>query len=282
MNIQPSGNKHKAHVMISSFKRLNNSTLTLLLIALAPMFAISQENTLFSATYKGKLSGFSVKTKRTLIERSPNHYELKSVARNALASITEQSFFQVAAPSSTETTSSNKLTDTTIQLIPEKYLYERKILGASSQQHLLFDWNNLTAQYIRKDKPEKNKSHQILAGMLDPSLYQLKLQQDAHTGQKTFHYRYPKTWKINTMDFTLSAETTFQLEKTTYHAIQLKRINQDDEKQTLVTLIPDLHFQIAKITHTEEDGKSYSITLTDFSANDKKLHAFYTNPLPHK
>lgn len=269
--------------MISPFKLVNKPalTLTLVLTVLAPMFAISQENTLFSATYKGKLSGFSVKTKRTLVELSPSHYELKSVARNALASITEQSFFQVAAPS-TETASSNKVTDTTTQFIPEKYLYERKILGASSQQHLLFDWNNLTAQYIRKDKPEKNKSHQILEGMLDPSLYQLKLQQDAHTNQKTFHYRYPKTWKINTMDFTLNGETTFQLEKTTYNAIQLKRINQDDEKQTHVTLIPDLHFQIGEITHIEEDGKSYSITLTNFSANDKKLHEFYTSQFSHK
>lgn len=273
--------------MISPFKHLNKPALVLtfililVLTALTPMFAISQENTLFSATYKGKLSGFSVKTKRTLIELSPNHYELKSVARNALASITEQSFFQVSAPS-TETTSSNNATGTTTQFIPEKYLYERKILGANSQQQLLFDWSNLTAQYIRKDKPKKNKSHQILQGMLDPSLYQLKLQQDAHTGQKTFHYRYPKTWKINTMDFTLNGETTFQLDKTTYDAIQLKRIHQDDEKQTQITLIPDLHFQIAEITHTEEDGKSYSITLTDFRANDTKLHEFYTNSLSHK
>lgn len=270
--------------MISPFKLLNKPalTLTLALTALAPMLAISQENTLFSATYKGKLSGFSVKTKRTLIERSPNQYELKSVARNALASITEQSFFQVSTHAETsETTSIHQITGTP-SFTPEKYLYERKILGASSQQQLLFDWNNLTAQYIRKDKPEKNKSHQILHGMLDPSLYQLKLQQDAHTGQKTFHYRYPKTWKIDTMDFTLNGETTFQLDKTTYDAIRLKRINQDDEKQTQVILIPDLHFQIAEITHTEEDGKNYSITLTDFSANDKKLHEFYTNQLSHK
>ena len=266
--------------MISPFKRLNTSTLilTLILTTLAPGSAISQESTLFSATYKGKLSGFSVKTKRTLVERSPNHYELKSVAKNALASITEQSFFHVSPLSATSKAEvNNNITHKTTSFVPEKYLYERKILGASSQQQLLFDWNNLTAQYTRKDKPEKNTSHHILHGMLDPSLYQLKLQQDAYTGQKTFHYQFPKTWKINTMDFALNGETTFELNNTTYNAIQLKRINQDDEKETHVVLIPDLHFQIAEITHTEEDGKSYSIRLTDFSANDKKLHEFYTN-----
>lgn len=274
--------------MIWSFAPLKKVLPTLIFIwgTLAPLLATSQENTLFSATYKGKLSGFSVKTKRTLIELAPHHYELKSVAKNAFASITETSFFHVPVPATTKTVSNNEITnseitDTTL-FIPEKYLYERKILGAGSQQQLLFNWSNLTAQYIRKDKPEKNKSHQILSGMLDPSLYQLKLQQDAHTGQKVFHYRYPKTWKINTMDFALSEETTFQLGKTTYDAIQLKRINQDDKKQTYVILIPDLHFQIAKITHTEEDGKNYSITLTDFSANDKKLNEFYTNQVSRK
>lgn len=270
------------------FTPLKKTLLTRICIlgALTPLLAISQENTLFSATYKGKLAGFSVKTKRTLIELSPHHYELTSVAKNTFASITEKSFFHVPmqtipttpkAPKAPKAPSNNEKADTTTVFIPEKYLYERKILGASSQQQLMFDWNKLTAQYIRKDKPKKNTSHHIVSGMLDPSLYQLKLQQDAHSGQQTFHYRYPKTWKIDTMDFALSKATTFQLDKIQYDAIQLKRINQDDKKQTYVTLIPNLHFQIAKITHIEENGKSYSITLTDFSANDEKLNDFYTN-----
>lgn len=287
---KPSGSKYKAHLMIWPFTPLKKTLLVCILGALTPLLAISQENMLFSATYKGKLSGFSVKTTRTLTELTPHRYELKSVAKNTFASITEKSFFhvpiQATVPVPIQTveptpkaTSSSDIVNTTTLFIPEQYLYERKILGASSQQQLVFDWNNLTAQYIRKDKPKKNKSHQILSGMLDPSLYQLKLQQDAHNGQRTFHYRYPKTWKIDTMDFTLSKETTFQLDKIRYDAIQLKRINQDDEKQTYVTLIPDLHFQIAKITHVEEDGKKYSITLTDFSANDEKLNEFYTRQL---
>lgn len=251
---------------------------------LTPLLATSQENTLFNATYKGKLSGFSVKTKRTLIELAPHHYELKSVAKNAFASITEKSFFHVpiqTIQTTPKAPSNNDIADTTVLFIPEQYIYERKILGASSQQQLIFDWSSLTAQYTRKDKPKKNTSHQILSGMLDPSLYQLKLQQDAHNGQKTFHYRYPKTWKIDSMDFAVSKETTFQLDKIRYDAIQLKRINQDDKKQTYVTLVPDLHFQIAKITHIEEDGKSYSLILTDFSANDEKLNEFYTRQRSH-
>ena len=281
--------------MISPFKPLQIwlLTLTFILTTLAPVFAISQDNTLFSATYKGKLSGFSVKTTRTLIELAPNHYELKSVAKNAFASITEHSFFHVSTPPKTPTempvktldeptTSNEKTSNTEKQFISEKYLYERKILGSNSQQQLLFDWNTLTAQYIRKDKPKKNKSHQISYGMLDPSLYQLKLQQDAYTNQKIFHYRYPKTWKINTMDFALNGKTTFQLNKKTYDGIRLKRINQQDEKQTHLVLIPDLYFQIAEITHIEKDGKTYSIKLTDFDANNQKLHEFYTNRLSSK
>lgn len=231
------------------------STLCLIVVS----FNIKADDNYFTATYKGKLSGFSVTTQRTLTHTGNNEFNLTSEAKNGFASIEETSLF--------------KKIDS--QFIPTQYTYHRKIIGMQSKQYIHFDWDTLIAQYTRKDKPKKNTTHKLEKGLLDPSLYQLKLQQDLNAKSTTFYYQYPKEWKIKTMEFAITKETTFELNQKNYKAIELERINQPDKKRTQIIVIPELFFQIAKITHTEENGKQYALTLNKFTYDKEKLAHFY-------
>ena len=243
-------------------------------VVTAPTFGL--DNTLFTAKYKGKLAGFTVKTQRELVEISPNHYELTSVAKNVFASITEQSFFHLSSPENAPTSQMgvDKKTAETL-FTPEKYFYERRVFGAGSEQKIIFNWADLTAEYTRKDKPEKNTQHKISIGLLDPALYQLKLQNDAYIQKNHFSYVYPDRERIKTMNFAIDGKTSFTLNKKVYDTIVLKRIDKQDNKQTHVTLIPELLYQIAEITHIDEDGDTYSMSLVEFNYNEKKLTEFY-------
>lgn len=218
-----------------------------------------EENQLFKAVYKGKLSGFKVTLTRTLTHNDDNAYTLDSIARNGFASISEKSTFL----------------NVENYFVPTGYDYKRSILGNKSKQKITFDWANHKAYYRREDKPSRNTDHDIAVGILDPSLYQLKLQQDLFEQKESLTYDYIKLTRIDSMNFVFNKESTFELNGKQLKATQYKRLREDSKKQTFVTLIPSLAYQIAKITHVNEDGKAYTLELKDFNYDKERLEAFY-------
>ena len=219
----------------------------------------SSEN-LFTATYKGRHSGIGIKLVRELEQKSDSDFVLKSKATSFIGSITERSEFERSEG----------------LLIPHKYDYTRKVFGSESLQALHFNWETMQANFRREDKPHKNKGYSLLSGALDPSLYQLKLQQELFKGKHTFSFDFAKGGKMKKMEFQrLEKPTTYKLGDKEYVAVEVERINQPDKKRTNILLIPTLSFQIAKITHTEEDGSKYQIQLIDFESDTTKLADFY-------
>lgn len=218
---------------------------------------------LFKATYKGKHSGLSITLVRTLRQEQSTIYQLQSEADAFMSSISELSTFS--------------RTDTSY--LPYSYRYHRKVFGRSSKQSLLFNWKELTAKYTREDKPHKNAVFDIPLGVLDPSLYQLKLQQELNQGKKIFKFTFAKDSRVKDFEFQVLEKTEYTLNNKTYAALNLSRINQPDKRQTLITVIPELHHQIAHINHTETDGTDYSIKLVDFEFNAEALPAFYSSRL---
>jgi len=146
---------------------LITNVLRLASLSLCLFFSASlAAETLFTATYKGKHSGISIKLTRELEQLSETEFRLHSKAKSFIGSITELSQF--------------KLENGTI--IPSQYDYSRKVFGRKSVQTLSFDWENKHADYKRSDKPERNATYALTPNALDPSLYQLKLQQELFRG----------------------------------------------------------------------------------------------------
>ena len=213
---------------------------------------------LFEATYTGKFAGFNITTTRTLEKISGDKYVLSSVAKSGFASIKEKSHFLSVANN----------------FMPTGYDYQRNIFGVKAKKKVRFDWGEKKAYYTRDNKESSLREHDIELGILDPSLYQLKLQKDLATQNKTLKYSYVRSSKINVMEFGLHKETSISVNKKEYPALEYKRIN-DDDKKTFVTVIPELAYQIAKISVTDEDNKTYSTTIKAFSYDKQAMKEFY-------
>lgn len=226
-------------------------------VMIAP--ALASPKTLFTANYTGKYKGIGVTTERKLSHLNNNQYQFTAKAKSFIASIEEQSYFSTS----------------NAYILPRHYHYDRRILGRRTKETLQFDWPSQRAHYTRDDKPEKNTTHILSTGMLDPSLYQLRLQAAFHLGEDHLNFNFVKKRKIKNYQFKKLRDTHFTLNKTRYMAIEITRTNNKDNKKTLITLIPALDYVLAKISHTEEDGATYEMTLSGYSSNRQFLDAFF-------
>lgn len=223
------------------------------------LHAEAQER-LFTAEYKGKYSGMTITSVRTLDKLDNGMYSFKSSIKNFLGHIDEESQFQLKSPD---------------HYVSRDYSYDRRILGKSTHQTINFDWDKKVAAFVRADRPEKNAVHKIEQGMLDLSLYQLKLQSDLANGKKRLEYIVVKPNKIKVIEFAQAGNEIIKISDKSYSAIKLQKVNRDDDKETTIWIVPDLHYQIARIHHVEEDGDSYQINLGSFKSNGESLEDFY-------
>lgn len=242
----------------------NHAVKLLLVLALWGFgHAVSAEQTLFTATYKGKYSGMTIKSTRKLVANSSG-YQLVSEIKNSFASIDESSNFKM---------DNNTLT-------PQHYFYKRKIMGFKAEETIDFEWAEKLAKYRRKDKEEKNRDYPIEPGVLDPATYQLALQRAFAGGSNEVNVTFVKSSKVKTLQFKKTGQEELKIAGKTYQALRVERVNLDDDKETRLWLVPELHYQIARIEHVEEDGKAYNLYLTGFTADDTALDSFYQSAKP--
>ncbi|WP_158224717.1 DUF3108 domain-containing protein [Agaribacterium haliotis] len=220
--------------------------------------AASDKPALFTAVYEGKHSGLNIKLTREL-QQSDNGWRLSANASNFLGYIRELSEFSIENGA----------------IKPERYVYERKVFGKKSKQSIDFDWQAQLAHYRRSDKKHKNKDFALVEGTLDPSLYQLKLQQELAAGKNTFKLVFAKDSRVKDLQFEVIGPGEYKLNGTSYQSVELQRINQPDKKQSFITLLPELNYQIAQIRHIEEDGSSYTVKLTSYQADNQAVQDFY-------
>jgi hypothetical protein len=227
----------------------------------------AEPSQLFYAKYSGSFDGYSANSTRelkSLIENGNVKYVFHSKAKNSFARIEDHSIFEQSAEN----------------YLPIEHFYRRKIFGFGSKQSLKFDWQGMQAHFTRKDKPEKNRSYPIHLGVLDSSLYQLKLQADLFNNREVLHYDFAKHGKLKSLDFIRSREGSYHLNGKDYDTVIVERYLHEDDKSTEVSLIPELLYQIAEIVHTEADGKRYIIELKSFEYSEPKLSSFYKLTAP--
>lgn len=229
----------------------------LLCLLCAPSWA---ETVIFETTYEGKIAGFSIDTERRLVKLDDGSYQLKSEASNFLGSLTEISHF-------------TKQGD---DWRPLRYVYKRRILGAKTTETIDFNWDKMTAEYTRSDEPERNSSHQLVQGVLDPALYQLRMQGDLLHGVEDLDYRFVKRDRIRHYEIERSATEEVSVRDKKYPAVKLQRSNSDDDaKQTYVWAMPGMDYIFGKIIHVEDDGDTHQMILTHYKINQERLRAFF-------
>jgi len=236
--------------------------LCLLCLALAPL--VYADNLLFKANYSGKSGGQKVKAERSLIEKGDGSYQFRSIVKHRFGTVTENTHFELIEGT----------------IFPVDYAYNRKIIGFKRKEFTHFDWTEKKAKFEVTGKPDKAKVHDLLDGMLDPSVYQLQLQRDLNrlqgdTQEKTLEYSFVKQRKIKRMQFKQVENEALKVGQNEYMAIKLLHEVPNSKKMTLVWLIPDLNYQIGKILHVDKKGKVFTLQLESFEKANAIFNAIY-------
>jgi hypothetical protein len=212
----------------------------------------------FTATYKGKYNGWNITLERSLQEVAPGQFRLASHSSNFLGHLEEVSEFKF----------SNN------QLIPQSYLYNRRILGKSNNESIIFSWPTKEAFYTRANKIADKRTLKLSSGMLDAALYQLQLQRDLALQRSDLSYTFIKRKEIKSYQFSPVGTDTFTLNGTQQKAMIVERI-ENSSKKTRIWLLPDLNWQIARIQHKEESGDTYIIELSHYTGDSVLMNTFY-------
>ncbi len=217
------------------------------------------DNTLFSATYKGKYSGWNFEMTRKLTQTGEQAYRLSSDSKQTFASITEISDFSLARN----------------QIWPLHYSYKLKALGSTRTEQIDFDWAKYQAITQGSKQKEGAINLAIAPGILDPALYQLKIQQDMANNLTTLEYDFIKRKEQKHYVFKIVGREIFALNNQSYHAVILERQDAGPQRNTRVWLIEELNFQIGRIQHREKPGDTYTIELQSFEEDKFGMERFY-------
>lgn len=220
----------------------------------------------FTAVYKGAISGFNVELTRTLSEVSTGRYRLESAADNLFASVRETSDFEVREG----------------RWQPLEYTYERKIFGRKTVERIQFDWAKEQAFYTRNNRARDNTQHKLIPGLLDPALYQLALQIDARAGEapKELGYVFLKRRSARHYRFVLAEPTTIEVAGQKVSAVRYRKEPEEDTR-TSAWLVPEWDYVLGRLVHRDGDDV-YEVHLTKYTADQQRFERFAQLSAPKK
>lgn len=209
------------------------------LIAVQPSYA---NETIFSQEYKTRIQGISITTTRSLVLRDDGIFRFRIRSSNFFVKFEETSLFE-------------QLDDGSFRSLSN--ISERKILGISNKNSTIFDWENMLATYKRgRDIIETA----LEPGMLDRTLYQYLMELDMRAGRPLLSYDIVDKGRIRNFTFENLGVENIEIDDQDLSAFKLRRITEDDERETLVWMAADLDFQIVKIYHREDEDEEYTMT----------------------
>jgi len=197
----------------------------------------------FHYEYSSKISGLKVKSERTLVEYEPGFYELKIKSSNMVARYEEASRFTL---------------DHNGYPIPIENWTKSTLFGVGRTAKNVFDWNEGIATYTRKEDVRKTK---ITPGILDRLIYQLLLAEDLRSGKTSFEYRFSDRGSIQHYLFENLGLEKIEIGKKQLEAYRLRRVSENNERETQFWISPELNFQLVHLTHKEKEGSNYEMTI---------------------
>lgn len=213
-----------------------------LVFASQSLWAISPPEP-FEQEFKSTFSGFRVTSERSLKLLDDGRYEFSVKSKNLIARYEEKSIFWL---------------DEAGQIFPLEHSVSSKVFGVSRLEETLFDWVALKATYTKGDTI---RTIDLEPGLLDRGLYQLLIPEDLAAGITEPSYEFVDRGRIKTYTFGVIEEEEVELVDDKVLAVKMKRINDDDEKETLIWFASNQDYQLVKISHIDEDGSDYHMLL---------------------
>lgn len=199
--------------------------------------------TSYVATYAATYNGMPIDVTRELI-RTENSYVLTVKAKNFLGNILEVEKFHVDARGA---------------VLVDSYTSERRFFGIARKEKLTVDWVRGVALY---DAKKKHREIPLAGNYFGPISYQLQMSKDLSAGRDKFCYNVLMRGKVKEYCFEPTGEQVLDTPLGEINTVQMRRIREDQERETLFWLAPQWDYLLVKLWQKEEDGETYEIVLS--------------------
>lgn len=199
----------------------------------------------YTATYKASFNGIPVVITQTL-KTTSGGYRIETSSANALGEMREQEDFHVAGDGG---------------LLVDEYHNLRSLLGSSRDERLSVDYAKGIAHYLRDGSP---RDIPLQPGYLGPASYQVQLRRDLVAGKTSFDYQVMDRGKVKQYVFQSEGTDTIHTATGDVNAVRVRRVRDDNVRQTIFWMAPTLGYQLVKLRQ-EENGDSYELLLTDLA-----------------
>jgi hypothetical protein len=200
----------------------------------------------FSALYRVEADGFEVgELKRSLSRVKDGVYLLQSkMYTTGLAALFK--------PDTIVERSTWMLEEGGVKPLRYEYKYEGR--GGKKVEELLFDWSEGTITSVR-DK--ERSTLDILPGILEKQVYQLRLQADLAAGKKEISYEVADRGDIRTYRFRVLGEETLDTDIGKLRTVKVERLSHSKERKTYIWCAIEHDYQLVQLVQ-EDDGHTFS------------------------
>ena len=210
----------------------------------------------FSNEYSSSALGFKVTVKHELKPQSDGSHQMHFRAESWFASIDEVSNLKIDAEKGL--------------IVPQHYIYKRRIMGSNRDAELTFNWD---ARTVTNNVQNTTWRMDIAQHVQDKLSYQLQLQYDLANGKKDLVYQIADGGRLKEYSFEIVGEELLATPLGKVNTVKVKRSRDNDDRVTFAWLAKDWDYLLVRLQQ-EEDGDEYTISLTKASQNGKAIKSF--------
>jgi hypothetical protein len=206
----------------------------------------------YTLSYAATYNGMDISAERQL-KLEGKRYVLTTTAKNLFSSIEEESVF---------------LLDEQRGIVDQNYQYKRNVLGIKKTEKLSYDREAGVANYKTK---KKKRQVTLEDGYLNRLTYQVQLQRDLINKVSPLQYQVISRGRLKEYNFETQGEETLDTPLGKIKALKVKRIREDDERETLFWFAPEWNYLLVQLWQREEGGEDYKIVIQEGSLDKKPL-----------
>ena len=211
--------------------------LTSLFLAL-PSLAAEQ---LFQNEYRSRFEGFGVTTTRSLTRLDDGTYLFRIESSHFLAKLDERSHFRITDEGEYQSL---------------EHVMTRRVLGVRRVERTEFDWENSVVTFERRGEQSEMP---LETGYTDRTLYTYLMELDLAEGMEMPSYRVVDRNRVRDFTFEVLGEEQLRIDGEELTTLKLRRVTDDDSRETLVWFAPSMDYRLVQIVHTEDDGSEYEM-----------------------
>lgn len=210
----------------------------------------------YVATYSATFNGMPIDVTRKL-SRTADGYAVTVSAKNWLGNMLEIEKFHV---------------DNKGRIVVDSYNSQRRFFGVARRENLVIDRARALALY---DAKKKHREIPLLDNYFGPLGYQLQMSRDLAKTQNKYCYQVLMRGNVKDYCFEPTGAQVLDTVLGKINTVQMRRIREDQERETLFWLAPQWDYLLVKLWQKEEDGETYEIILSGATVDGKQLSTYY-------